>query len=117
MLIEYDQQSLRIYRDSVKIISKLKIIGLKLIIYIKITVILTLRYKYMFINMCSLIIRLSACWEYVTEAICSHVTCSGSLLEFKVKSNGGSKRRAQQESWDAAREQGGEKSHAIEIYL
>lgn len=36
--------------------------------------------------------------------------------EFKVKSNGGS-RRAQQESWDAAREQGGEKSHAIEIYL
>lgn len=37
--------------------------------------------------------------------------------EFKVKSNGGSKRRAQQESRDAAREQGGEKSHAIEIYL
>lgn len=102
-----------------KIISILKIENnqVKLIIYIKIIVILTLRYKYMFINMYSLIIRLSACREYVTEAICSHVTCSGSLLEFKVKSNGGSKRRAQQESWDAAREQGGEKSHAIEIYL
>jgi len=38
------------------------------------------------------------------------------LCEFKVKSCGGS-RRARQENRDAAREQGGGKSHAIEIYL